>query len=139
MGATPKTNRSAKDGARSSPHYGGEGVSHSPIAPRCLLAARYGRFTCDPRRPACVPAASRVSDPISESEMGNEAHARETNNSRDRQRRIVSDPGKDVRGGFETGSVETDEKGVCGWKVPYVKNPNGTRPGDCRTISASKV
>src|SRR5208337_2661362 len=61
MGATPKTNRSAKDGARSSPHYGGEGVSHSPIAPRCLLAARYGRFECDPRRPACVPAASRVS------------------------------------------------------------------------------
>src|SRR5208283_2374137 len=101
MGATPKTNRSAKDGARSSPHYGGEGVSHSPIAPRCLLAARYGRFTCDPRRPACVPAASRVSDPISESEMGTDAHAgvgerkylkRETNNSRDRQRRIVSDP-----------------------------------------------
>src|SRR5580704_12615974 len=75
MGATPKTNRSAKDGARSIPHYGGEGVSHSPIAPRCLLAARYGRFTCDPRRPACVPAASRVSDHISESEMGNEAHA----------------------------------------------------------------
>ena len=36
----------AKDGARSSPHYGGEGVSHTPIAPRCLLAARYGRFTC---------------------------------------------------------------------------------------------
>src|SRR6266481_5169573 len=71
----PLMNRSAKDGARSSPHYGGEGVSHSPIAPRCLLAARYGRFTCDPRRPACVPAASRVSDPISESEMGNEAHA----------------------------------------------------------------
>src|SRR5215472_4807677 len=75
MGATSKTNRSAKDGARSSPHYGGEGVSHSPIAPRCLLAARYGRFTCDPRRPACVPAASRVSDPISESEMGTDAHA----------------------------------------------------------------
>jgi len=75
MGATPKTNRSAKDGARSSPHYGGEGVSHSPIAPRCLLAARYGRFTGDPRRPACVPAASRVSDPISESEMGTDAHA----------------------------------------------------------------
>src|SRR5258708_33797120 len=74
MGATPKTNRSAKDGARSSPHYGGEGVSHSPIVPRCLLTARYGRFTCDPRRPAWVPAASRVSDPISESEMGNDAH-----------------------------------------------------------------
>jgi hypothetical protein len=25
MGATPMMNRSAKDGARSSPHYGGEG------------------------------------------------------------------------------------------------------------------
>src|SRR3979411_1318806 len=35
----PLMNRSAKDGIRSSPHYGGEGVTHSPIAPRCLLAA----------------------------------------------------------------------------------------------------
>jgi hypothetical protein len=34
MGATPTMNRSAKDGARSSPHYGGEGVTHSPIVPR---------------------------------------------------------------------------------------------------------
>ncbi len=38
-GAIPLMNRPAKDGARSSPHYGGEGVSHPPIAPRCLLAA----------------------------------------------------------------------------------------------------
>src|SRR5207253_9127748 len=42
----PRMNRSAKDGARSSPHYGGEGVTHSPIVPRCLLTARYGRFMC---------------------------------------------------------------------------------------------
>src|ERR1035437_2001548 len=42
-------NRSAKDGVRSSPHYGGEGVTHSPIVPRCLLTARYGRFMRDPR------------------------------------------------------------------------------------------
>ena len=27
----PLMNRSAKDGIRSSPHYGGEGVTHSPI------------------------------------------------------------------------------------------------------------
>ena len=27
--------RSAKDGARSSPHYGGEGAIGPPIAPRC--------------------------------------------------------------------------------------------------------
>ena len=71
----PLMNRSAKDGIRSSPHYGGQGVSHSLIAPRCLLAARYGRFTCDSRRPACVPAASRVSDLMSESEVGTDAHA----------------------------------------------------------------
>ena len=38
----PRMNRSAKDGIRSSPHYGGEGVTHSPIAPRCFLAARFG-------------------------------------------------------------------------------------------------
>ena len=68
-------NRSAKDGVRSSPHYGGEGVTHSPIVPRCLLTARYGRFTRDPRRPAWVPAESWVSDPINETEMGNDAHA----------------------------------------------------------------
>src|SRR6201982_4264820 len=47
----PLMNRSAKDGIRSSPHYGGEGVTHSPIAPRGLLAARYGRFMRDLRRP----------------------------------------------------------------------------------------
>jgi hypothetical protein len=49
-GATPTMNRSAKDGARSSPHYGGEGVTHSPIVPRCLLTARYGRFMLSVRR-----------------------------------------------------------------------------------------
>src|SRR6266550_1644411 len=71
----PRMNRSAKDGIRSSPHYGGEGVTHSPIAPRCLLTARYGRFMRDPRRPVCVPASNRVSDPISGSEVGSDAQA----------------------------------------------------------------
>ena len=71
----PRMNRSAKDGARSSPHYGGEGVTHSPIVPRCLLTARYGRFMCDPRRPAGVLVLNQVSDPISESEMGSDAQA----------------------------------------------------------------
>jgi hypothetical protein len=56
-------NRSAKDGARSSPHYWDEGATHSPIAPRCLLAARCGRFMCDPRRPAGVLVLNQVSDP----------------------------------------------------------------------------
>jgi hypothetical protein len=73
MGATPTMNRSAKDGARSSPHYGGEGVTHSPIEPRCLLTARYGRFMRDPRRPVGVLVLNQVSDPISESEMGRDA------------------------------------------------------------------
>ena len=71
----PLMNRSAKDGIRSSPHYRGEGVTHSPIAPRCLLAARYGRFMCDPRRPVCVPVSNRVNNPISGSEVGSDAQA----------------------------------------------------------------
>lgn len=66
-------NRSA-DGARSSPHYGGEGVTHSPIVPRCLLTARYGRFMRDPRRPVRVPASNRVSNSISGSEVGRLFH-----------------------------------------------------------------
>src|SRR5215471_15880459 len=59
----------------SSPHYGGEGVTHSPIVPTCLLTARYGRFRRDPRRPVCVPASNRVSNPISGSEVGSDAQA----------------------------------------------------------------
>jgi len=35
---------------------------------------------------------------------------RETNNSRDRRRRIVSDPGKDVREWFELGLIEADKE-----------------------------
>ena len=41
-------NRSAKDGRRSSPHYGDEGKTHSPIATRCVRAARSGRIEHDP-------------------------------------------------------------------------------------------
>lgn len=72
----PLMNRSAKDGIRSSPHYWGEGVTHSPIAPRCLLAARYGRFMRDPRRPVGVLVLNRVSDPISEKRNGKRCTAR---------------------------------------------------------------
>ena len=68
-------NRSAKDGIRSSPHYWGEGVTHSPIVPRCLLTARYGRFMRDPRRPVGVLVLNRVSNPISGSEVGSDAQA----------------------------------------------------------------
>ena len=34
--------------------WGGEGATHSPIVPRCLLTARYGRFMRDLRRPVGV-------------------------------------------------------------------------------------
>jgi len=71
----PLMNRSAKDGIRSSPHYWGEGVTHSPIVPRCLLTARYGRFMRDPRRPVGVLVLNRVSNPISGSEVGSDAQA----------------------------------------------------------------
>jgi hypothetical protein len=49
-GATPKMNWSAKGGTRSSLQYRGEGVTHSPTAPRCLQTARYGRTMRDLRR-----------------------------------------------------------------------------------------
>ena len=43
-------NWSAKGGTRSSLQYRGEGVTHSPVAPRCLRTARYGRTMRDLRR-----------------------------------------------------------------------------------------
>ena len=49
-GAIPMMNRSAKEGARSSRHYGDEGVIHSPLEPRCVRPARSGRARRDPRR-----------------------------------------------------------------------------------------
>jgi hypothetical protein len=42
-GGHPRTNRSAEGGVWSSPHYGGEGVSHPPTVSRCLRTARYRR------------------------------------------------------------------------------------------------
>jgi hypothetical protein len=50
MGAILTMNRSAKEGARSSRHYGDEGVIHSPLEPRCVRPARSGRTCRDPRR-----------------------------------------------------------------------------------------
>jgi len=52
-GAIPLTNRSAKGGARSSLHYGGEGASHPPTAPRCVRTARQGRSVRDPEENSC--------------------------------------------------------------------------------------
>jgi hypothetical protein len=50
MGAIPTMNRSAKERARSSRHYGDEGVIHPPLGPRCVRLARSGRTRRDPRR-----------------------------------------------------------------------------------------
>src|SRR5229473_6923906 len=68
MGAIPTMNRSAKEGARSSRHYGDEGVIHSPLEPRCVRAARSGRARRDPRRShrmLGVQGASSEGAPIS--------------------------------------------------------------------------
>ena len=72
MVAIPTMNRSAKDGARSSPHYGGEGVTHLPIEPRCLLT----RFMRDPGDLSVSrPTTGWVSNPLSGSEVGSDAQA----------------------------------------------------------------
>ena len=72
-GATPKMNRSAKGGARSSLHYGGEGVLIHP--PHQGVCGRHGT------EEQCVtsgglaesPGGTGVSRPISESEMASDA------------------------------------------------------------------
>jgi hypothetical protein len=46
--------------------------SHSPIAPRCLQAARYGRLMRDPGITHRFQRGGMVSNPISKSEMGSE-------------------------------------------------------------------
>jgi hypothetical protein len=73
MGATPTMNRSAKGGARSSPHYRGEGVLIHP--PHQGVCGRHGT------EEQCVTSGgltaslggTRVSRPISESEMASDA------------------------------------------------------------------
>src|SRR5216683_621229 len=47
--------------------------SHSPTAPRCLRAARYGRTARDLRRTDRVPSGVGVSRPISVSEVASDA------------------------------------------------------------------
>ena len=47
-------NRSAKDGARSSPHYGAKAFGFHSVAPRCVRATRWGRCVNDLGRPNIV-------------------------------------------------------------------------------------
>jgi len=70
MGATPKTNRSAKGGARSSPHYGGEGVLIHP--PHQGVCGRHGTEDqhVTPGGLAGSPGGAGGSNPISGSEVG---------------------------------------------------------------------
>jgi hypothetical protein len=67
------TNRSAKGGARSSLHYGGEGVLiHPPYQGVC---GRHGMedWCVTPGGLTWFPGGSGISDPISGSEMGSDA------------------------------------------------------------------
>jgi hypothetical protein len=74
-GGYPEDEQVGQRWGKVEPALWGQRRSHSPIVPRCLLMARYGRFMCDPRRPAAVPVMSRVSDPIRQNEMGSDAAA----------------------------------------------------------------
>ena len=71
-GATPVMNRSAKGGARSSLHYGGEGgLIHPPYQGVC---GRHGTEDLDvtPGWLIRFPSGIGISDPISVSEMGSD-------------------------------------------------------------------
>src|SRR6516162_121162 len=75
MGATPKMNRSAKGGARSSLHYRGEGVLIHP--PHQGVCGRHGREEQCVTSGGLVESSggTGVSGPISASEMASEARA----------------------------------------------------------------
>src|SRR5213594_1948577 len=81
MEATPKTNRSAKGGARSSPHYGGEGVLIHP--PHQGVCGRHGMEDqhVTPGELAEFPGGTGRSGPISKRERERGA------------RRVVGRPG----------------------------------------------
>src|SRR5208337_4932751 len=70
MGATPRTNRSAKGGVRSSPHYGGEGVLIHP--PHQGVCGRHGTedLSVTPGGLSGSSGGTEGSDPISASEVG---------------------------------------------------------------------
>jgi hypothetical protein len=73
MGATPKMNRSAKGGARSSLHYEGEGVLiHPPHQGVCGLHGTEEQCVTSGGL-ASSPGGTGVSRPISESEMASNA------------------------------------------------------------------
>jgi hypothetical protein len=72
-GATALMNRSAKGGARSSPHYGGEGVLiHPPYQGVCGWHGTED-LGVTPGGLARFPGGTGISDPISESEVGSDA------------------------------------------------------------------
>ncbi len=81
------TNRSAKGGARSSLHYGGEGVLIHP--PHQGVCGRHGTEdqSVTPGGLVASPAGTGESDPISDSEMGSE------------MRRVVGRPSSTTRTG----------------------------------------
>src|SRR4029450_12013761 len=73
MGATPKMNRSAKGGARSSLHYGGEGVLiHPPHQGVCGWHGTEEQYVTSGGL-AGFPGGTGVSRPISESEVARDA------------------------------------------------------------------
>jgi len=73
MGATPKMNRSAKGGARSSLHYEGEGVLiHPPHQGVCGWHGTEERCVTSGEL-AGSPGGTGVSRPISESEVASDA------------------------------------------------------------------
>ena len=72
-GAIPEMNWSAKGGARSSLHYGGEGVLIHP--PHQGVCGRHGTedLSVTPGELARFLGGTGISNPISESEVGSEA------------------------------------------------------------------
>src|SRR6478672_174619 len=69
-GGDPEDEQVGQRWGKVEPAYGGEGVTHSPIVPRCLLTARYGRFMRDPRRPVWCPGLQPGKQPYKRKRSG---------------------------------------------------------------------
>jgi len=126
MGATPKMNWSAKGGARSSLHYGGEGVLiHPPHQGVCRWHGTEEQSVTSGGL-AVFSGGTGISEPISESEKASDAQSvvgrlSSTTSAGEPRDRANRRPGGSGKAADEDGGKETEgqkSKDVAGGTVP---------------------
>jgi hypothetical protein len=145
MGAAPKMNRSAKGGARSSLHYGGEGVLIHP--PHQGVCGRHGTedLSVTPGGLSGSSGGTEGRDPISASEVGsgvlgvvgrpNSTRSAVKATRPETWRQSVSGKAAGEDGWGETESEMSKAGEPVRWTVRSVKDPNIIDRGDSPTGS----